>query len=461
MKRYIILFLVTIALDACESFVEIAPPKTESVSSIVYADDVSATAAIRGIYHEMVRSGFASGLSSSVTFVGGASADELISYGSALDEFYNNNVLPTSNSNSAIWAGAYKSIYYCNSAIEGLQQSTSITAAVRNQLLGEAKFIRSFCHFYLTNLYGEIPISTSTDYVVNSSSKRATKDQVIALIKQDLTEAQGLLANDFQFTSSERVRVTSWAASAMLARVHLYSGDWVNAESVSTTVINQATLFKLVTDLNVAFLKNSTEAIWQLMPVVTGQNTNEGSLFIPFSSTSLPSTASLTTSLINSFEVGDKRKTNWTGNQTVAATVIYFPLKYKVRLLNQPVTEYSMVLRLAEQYLIRSEARARQGKLPESMSDLDVIRSRAGLPSIQTKIPVPTMDNLLLAIEQERRVEFFSEWGHRWLDLKRWDRANAVLQPVKPGWALTDLLYPIPQTELAANPNLNPQNSGY
>ncbi len=461
MKRYIILCFVTITLDACESFVEIAPPKTESVSSLVYSDDVTATAAVRGIYHEMVRSGFASGLGSSVTFLSGASADELISYSSTIDEFYNNNVLPNSTINSSIWSGAYKTIYYCNSAIEGLQQSATVTTNTKNQLLGEAKFLRAFCHFYLMNLYGEIPITTSTDYVINSKSKRVGKDQVIAQIKQDLTEAQSLLANDFLFTNGERGRATSWAASALFARVHLYNSDWINAESVSTAVINQASLFKIGTDLNGVFLKNSTEAIWQLMPVVTGQNTNEGALFVPFSATSLPTTASLTISLINSFEVGDKRKINWTGNQTVAATVIYFPLKYKINKTNLPVTEYSMVLRLAEQYLIRSESRARQGKLVESMNDLDIIRSRAGLASIQTKIPIPTTDNLLLAIEQERRVELFSEWGHRWLDLKRLDRVNIVLQPIKSGWTATDVLYPIPQTELAANSNLNPQNPGY
>lgn len=70
--------------------------------------------------------------------------------------------------------------------------------------------------------------------------------------------------------------------------------------------------------------------------------------------------------------------------------------------------------------------------------------------------------SLLQAIEQENRVEFFAEWGHRWSDLKRTGRADAVLGPLKgTNWQLTDVLYPLPLREITLNPNLKPQNSGY
>ena len=66
-----------------------------------------------------------------------------------------------------------------------------------------------------------------------------------------------------------------------------------------------------------------------------------------------------------------------------------------------------------------------------------------------------------LAIEQERKVEFFGEWGHRWLDLKRTNRADAVLGGLKPKtWKSTAVLYPIPENQRLANRNLT-QNSGY
>ena len=116
-----------------------------------------------------------------------------------------------------------------------------------------------------------------------------------------------------------------------------------------------------------------------------------------------------------------------------------------------------MVLRLAEQYLIRAEARAQQNNISGSQSDLNLIRNRAGL--VNTAANDKTA--LLTAIEHERQVELFTEWGHRWLDLKRTNRADAVLGPIKaPNWQPTDMLYPIPQTQIANDPNVH-QNPGY
>jgi hypothetical protein len=116
-----------------------------------------------------------------------------------------------------------------------------------------------------------------------------------------------------------------------------------------------------------------------------------------------------------------------------------------------------MVLRLAEQYLIRAEARAQQNNLAGAKDDVDAVRLRAGLPVLPDNL---NRDEMLLAIEQERRIELFSEWGHRWFDLKRTGRALAVLSPLKAGITATDLLYPIPLDALKTNPNLV-QNPGY
>jgi len=122
--------------------------------------------------------------------------------------------------------------------------------------------------------------------------------------------------------------------------------------------------------------------------------------------------------------------------------------------------ENSTVLRLAEQYLIRAEARAQQNKLDLAIADVDVIRARAGLPLIANTNPSISKTALLDAIMQERRVELFTEWGHRWFDLKRTGKALAVLSAIKPGFTSDDLLYPIPESELNKNPFLE-QNPGY
>ena len=444
---------------ACESFVEINPPKTQSVSATVYADDASAKAAIRGIYHEMTLTGFASGQFSGVTVCASLSSDELKSFNLSLDEFYNNSISASSTIvNSNLWGSTYKYIYYSNSAIEGLEASVALTARTKKQLEGEAKFLRAFCYFYLVNLFGDVPLVLTTDYRKNSVCVRNAKDEVLQQVIKDLNESQLLLSADYQFADSERVRANAGAAMALLARVYLYTKDWSKSEQQSTLVINNSSLYKLVTDLNAVFLKNSNEAIWQLMPVVSSTNTYEAQYFVPTSPTSVPTFVSITNQLINAFEPGDKRKTNWIGIQTIAGNTFYYPFKYKVFKAGQPLTEYSMVLRLAEQYLIRAEARAMQNKLTEAIVDINVIRQRAGLAPI---IATSSSSSVFSAIEQERKIVLFSEWGHRWFDLKRWNKADAVLQPLKPDWASTDVLYPLPQLELNNNPNLSPQNPGY
>jgi len=119
-----------------------------------------------------------------------------------------------------------------------------------------------------------------------------------------------------------------------------------------------------------------------------------------------------------------------------------------------------MVLRLAEQYLIRSEARAMQNNIAGAISDLDIIRQRAGLNLLADLNPTIEQAELLDEIFLQRRKELFAEWGHRWLDLKRSDRTSEALEDENPYWEDTDLLYPIPETERIKNPNLT-QNEGY
>ena len=86
-----------------------------------------------------------------------------------------------------------------------------------------------------------------------------------------------------------------------------------------------------------------------------------------------------------------------------------------------------------------------------------MIRNRARLPDITAV----SQEALLQSILKERRVELFTEGGHRWFDLKRTGEAQSVLQPLKPGWQNTQLLIPLPETELILNTNLKPQNPGY
>lgn len=161
--------------------------------------------------------------------------------------------------------------------------------------------------------------------------------------------------------------------------------------------------------------------------------------------------------MVNAFEPGDQRKIHWIGSVTKGTTTWYFPNKYKQRTTTTSSLEYSIVFRLAEQYLIRAEARAQQGDLIGAKEDLNKIRNTAGLAGTTAL----SQQDILKALLQERRVELFTEYGHRFFDLKRANMLDEALSPVKAGWNTTDRLLPLPESELTLNPNLNPQNPGY
>jgi len=204
------------------------------------------------------------------------------------------------------------------------------------------------------------------------------------------------------------------------------------------------------------FLKGSREAIWQLQPVSSTINSAEAYYYLPPDNPQARPSYVLTAGLLQSFGNGDQRRTEWVGTKTVGGVVYSYPAKYKVR-AGPPYREYSMALRLAEVYLIRAEARAQLDELPGAIQDLNVVRTRAGLPDYTSAL---TREAVLAAVRQERRVELFAEWGHRWADLLRWGLADDVLSPVKPHWTTEAQLYPLPLSDMQRNGNLV-QNPGY
>jgi len=124
-------------LAGCKKFVAIEPPKTQIAATTVFADDASATAAIRGIYSQMISdNNFCSGSLSGLTLLCGYSADEFVYYGNTADkiQLYSNSLISTNGTiKNAFWQAAYQYINNANSLIEGLQQSTQLTATAKNK----------------------------------------------------------------------------------------------------------------------------------------------------------------------------------------------------------------------------------------------------------------------------------------------------------------------------------------
>ena len=326
--------------------------------------------------------------------------------------------------------------------------------------------------FYLTNLYGDVPLALTSDYQTNNTLSRAPQSQVYQQIIADLRQAQGLLngvyTDGYGAASTHRVRPNRAAASALLAKTYLYTQKWDSAEAQADSVIGNSS-YSLVPTSQV-FGTGSSETIWALaLPSSTSQGYQYGfynnGMPSPIKSPNTPPTYNvlvcMDTALVNAFEPGDNRFTNWVRVVPVSgvspAVTYYFPNKYTAQAASN---ENEIMLRLAEVYLIRAEARAHQNNISGAQADLDAVRTRAGLPNTTATDAA----GLLSAIIRERRVELFTESANRFFDLKRTGTIDQVMTasaPQKGGsWSHYMQLFPIPTNDIIQDPNLT-ANPGY
>lgn len=431
--KYYLIIIFSILNLSCKKFIEISPPQNLAVSSKVFSSDETAISAMMNIYISMSGSNATSYYTS--LFLGLA-ADEFKSYSTQSTGvmFYTNNMTQNDRPSTNFWQYGYNLIYQANAVYEGCDQSTLLNGAIKKQLIGEALFIRSFWHFYLANLYGAIPVVTGTDYEVNRKLRRIPVNEVYAAIIKDLHEAILNLSDNYLegdtktvLTNPDRIRINKFAAIALLSRVYLYNKDYNLAEEQASKIIGNVAVYKLST-LNGAFLRKSTEVIWQLLqpiPNATTLNTYEAQNFVLTTKpgSSVIRSTTISDELYSSFELNDQRKVVWIGTFNESATIAHrYPNKYKSK-GTTVAEEGTTPLRVAEQFLIRAEARANLNDLDGSKSDLNAVRNRAGLSATIATDKTSLLD----AIIQERRLELFSEYGHRWMDLKRLNIVDPVM----------------------------------
>lgn len=463
--------VATQANTGCKKLIEVNLPIDKNTSENVFRDKNTAIGAISAIYAQL-NSGtgpnhYTGNLGMSIR--SGLLADELVPINTQQNPEYLFAYNPKAGW-STWWISAYRDyIYGLNSAIEGLEKSTSISNSAKNILIGEAKFTRSWLYFNLLNYYGDVPIVINTDFRLNSNISRSPKDAVYSQIVSDLLDAElkltdTYLGKDLINSTEDRIRPNRKAASALLARVYLYMGRWAEAENEASKIIGNPN-FELLTDINSVFLKHSKETIWAMQPNMLDLNTKNtpDAKFLLSRSTNanLDPLYYLSPYLLAVFEPGDLRKSNWTRKRPSGMIV---SCKYKEGVGSTTQLEYTIVLRLAEQYLIRAEARARQGKLTgeqSALSDINSIRRRANVPDFFN----PTFGEIMKAIGLERQRELFLEWGDRWLTLKRSGTATEVMTSIPEkvsSWTEYKQLLPVPHEEFTYNPALRGhQNPGY
>ena len=453
MLKFFLLLLPIVGLLGCTDFVEVDPPKNVLVAETIFDDPATVASAMADLYFNMRETGMVSGNVGLTTRMA-LYSDELDYYGSnpQLLELYQNRVLPPNTEILGWWSEAYTVIYGANAILGGLEDA-SFNVEEQQKFRGQALFVRAFMHSFLVSVFGDVPYITTTDYRVNNQVSRLSEDQVYENIIADLVDAIDLM-EDMAIANGERTFIDHDVAKALLARMYLLTEQWELAVGEASDLI---ATFGLEEDLDKVFLKESGETIWQLRHGRLPGNTQEANqLIIP----SVPGqTFAMTEGLLSAFEPGDQRRTAWVDSisDTENTVTLFYPYKYKARFNVTESLEHSIQFRLAEQYLIRAEALLALGNVTGARSDVNRIRSRAGLPN-STAI---TAGELFSAILAERRVELFTEQGHRWFDLKRSGRATEQLGSTKPNWEETDVLLPVPESELEINPNLLPQNQGY
>ncbi|MGJ1261087.1 RagB/SusD family nutrient uptake outer membrane protein [Sphingobacterium spiritivorum] len=444
MKNPIITLLLVILialLAACESYLQIEPPNNKLDSHSVFADSVSASSAITGIYAEMTaynlgflasQGRWAALYSGELEYTG--TSDPIIQF--------TNQRLNIDNSNiNTLWSNIYKHIYQANSIIERTQLAEHINERAKQKLVGEARFVRAFLFFYAVNNWGGVPLTITTDYRENESLPRATVDEVYMQIIADLEFASDVLSTEY--INAERTRPNRLAAMSLLARVYLYKRNWTEANYYANQVIDSEIYAELPAP-PMTYLKESTETIWQLFPATYPAifNSYDGYYFVPssMSNSTIPAYL-IPDELYNSFEAGDLRKENWIGIKPNGQYL--FPYKYKVRQSAQK-SEYTVVFRMSELCLIRAEASAHLGNLRSAIHDINLVRERAGLRGLPEDL---SSEETIRSIKQEKYHEFFCEWGHRWYDLKRYGSSAFGL-------------WPIPVQQIITNPKLV-QNENY
>lgn len=454
-KNLIVLLFSPLLLGACKEFIDIPLPEGQIQASEVSENELTALSAVHGVYNRISQGNLHLARGGISVYIGLASDElQITSPNSTAEPFFTNSLMADNSTiENNFWNSSYRLIYHINAVIEGLQNSQSLEKEFKNPLIAEMKVIRAFYYFYMTNLFGPVPLITQTDFRENAIQASTSVEEIYSTIISDLREAKNVLPESRN--EAEKTRPDRFVASSLLARVYLYIENWEAAVSEATEVI-QSQKYLLEPDLNKVFLVGSREAIWQIPSSDDfGRNIPEGGVFVPSSPTMVPRYV-LRENLLKKFVPNDLRKDSWLSFNMVNGNEYYFPFKYKIQSASPPISERNTLLRLAEIYLIRSEALLKLDQIDKATEDLNKIRGRAGL----APVAVADSEELANLIEKERQLEFFAEWGHRWFDLIRLDKVNEILDPIKPEWEPYKTLFPIPQDELEQNPNLT-QNTGY
>lgn len=355
---------------------------------------------------------------------------------------------------TAAWSESYRVIANCNVILDRIP-NVEMEASLKNQVTGEALFIRSLMYYHLAIGFGNIPLQL-TSFDSGDELVQVDENTVLQQLVTDLTTAEENLP--VSYSGSQVGRATKGAAATLLAKVLLTLDNDSAAETVLRRVIANYgyELLPNYSDLWGSANENNAESIFEVQYISGG--IGQGSLFTnDFSpSTDLQTGSGFgrnrpTVSMLEAYEDGDLRFEPSMGatyidleGEVVEARHVR---KYQFDLAIENDSDINFVVfRYADVLLMLAEA---LGETPESYDLINEVRNRAGLPDIDASTPGTFEDKLL----QERRVELAFE-NHRWPDLKRFGAVGKVIE-AEDFITNTKEYFFIPQREMDINPNFN------
>jgi hypothetical protein len=381
---------------------------------------------------------------------------------------------PRTEELNSYWKLQFKGITQCNLVLDNIVK-VNMPEGSKNQIIGEALFLRSYYYFLLTQVFGDVPLYLKVTPPDQLKIKKSSKADIYKQISSDCDKATNLLP--LSHNGSNTGRVTKGAALALAAKVSLYVNDY-NKVLEYTSKIKALNTYKLVKDYRENFMKlsqNNTESVWEIqhtnLELGVGNFINQWWASIKFLGYGF---AEVTPLYVSVFEPNDPRlKFTVAMNNDPYFGLIYknsfSSTTYSPRKFLQPNSELTQkadgdinypAIRYAEVLLWEAEALIELGRMQEALAPLETVRARArAQTAVPGTLPAITSTNqvtLRQAVRRERQTELGFEL-HRFFDLVRWGIAVESLPGFQKG---KHEVFPIPQTEIDLNPSLL-QNPNY
>lgn len=444
MKKLLITSITFITLFLMSCDVLDTEPEASLDSNTAVADGASAEAVLLGAYSRMQTNPY---YGVHFTLSPDLAADNAL-YAGFFDSQLevDSGSVPISNLwIGTAWVDIYRVANIANLLIAEVPDIQDDAFSSRDRVLGEAHAVRAMAYFDLLRVFGYhfdrssaygLPLLLepieNNDFNQIPDLARSTVEGTYQQILTDLNTAISLMEG-----YNSNTALSYWPAIALRARVHLYAGNYEEAFNDANDVIENGG-YSLVDNVAELFSTTGTtsESIFDL--VYTDQ---DGSSLFTFMFQR--DEYNVDPDLTDSFEDGDER-----------AELFTFSRSYdrSDKWADPNNANNVKILRLAEMYLIRSEAAVFDANDPNAgLDDLNEIRNRAGLDDSG---PFATTDEYVDALLQERRAELNYE-GHRFFDLVRLGRFDEILNRESFRRA-----FPIPRDELQISENLE-QNPEY